>query len=174
MKKYNEQETIKQYDTNIVRPQVLDSEVKLRGANLDKKELKKIKEALITFHCLETMATNIYRFQATKAKTELNRQLTAAMLNEMTHIQDFQVKLLEYGFKPSILACFFYVVGAVIGCSSRLCGEKAIKKTGIWVEKKAVAHYKHLLETVNWDEETRKVIEKDWVDEFHHIDVWSK
>lgn len=174
MKKYDDKETIKKYDASIVRPEVKDSDVKLRGANTDKKTLKQIKAALITFHNLETMATNVYRFQATKENTELNRQLTAAMLNEMTHIQDFQVKLLEYGFKPSIFACFFYVVGAVIGCVSKLGGEKAIKKTGVWVEKKAVAHYRKLLESVDWDEDTRKVIEKDWVDEFHHIDVWSK
>jgi ubiquinone biosynthesis monooxygenase Coq7 len=35
-------------------------------------------------------------------------------------------------------------------------------------------HYAELLETIDWDEETRKVIEKDQVDEDGHINRWKK
>ena len=174
MQKYDPQETIKKYDTKIVRPQHRDEDVKLRGEGFDKKRLKEIKEGLITLHNLETMAANVYRFQITSKKSELNRELIAAMLNEMTHMQDFQVKLFEYGWKPSIRMYFWYVVGIVFGTYSRLGGEKAIRKMGSWVEHKAVAHYQELLETIDWVEDTRKVNEKDWVDEFHHIEVWDK
>lgn len=175
MRKYDENETIKQYDTSVIRPEVKESDIQIRGKGLDKKQLKTIKDALITFHNLEVMATNIYRYQVRKANSDvLNQQLICAMLNEHTHIQDFQVKLLEYGFRPSWKHYFYSMLGMIIGTISGWMGEKAIKSTCIWVETKAVAHYKELLETVEWDDQTRAIIEKDWVDEYHHIDVCSK
>jgi demethoxyubiquinone hydroxylase (CLK1/Coq7/Cat5 family) len=64
------------------------------------------------------------------------------------------------------------MVGFVFGFVSRLLGPKAILRTGIWVETKAVRHYAHLLETVDWDEQTRKMIEKDQADEDGHINRW--
>ncbi|NLT77429.1 MAG: hypothetical protein GXX98_12980, partial [Planctomycetes bacterium] len=51
-------------------------------------------------------------------------------------------------------------------------GKKAMFKTGIWVESKAVHHYAELLETIDWDDETRRVIEKDQADEDGHIHRW--
>ena len=125
-------------------------------------------------HTLELMAQTIYRFQITGENCDLNRQLIAAMCNEMTHYQDFQVKLYEYGFKPSIIRWTYWCVGFSFGFFSRLLGRKAILKTGIWVETKAVHHYAELLKTIDWDEDTRKVIEKDQADEDGHINKWKK
>ncbi|MHC4539221.1 MAG: demethoxyubiquinone hydroxylase family protein [Planctomycetota bacterium] len=140
------------YDVSIVRPQ----------------------KGLRTLHTLELMATTIYRFQISRQKSELNRQLVAAMCNEMTHYQDFQVKLYEFGFRPNIVRWAFWMVGFVFGFGSRLLGSKAMLKTGIWVETKAVHHYGQLLETIDWDDQTRKVIEKDQADEDGHINRWKK
>jgi len=136
--------------------------------------LEAIRKGLLTLHTLELMATTIYRFQITRESCEFNRQLMAAMCNEMTHYQDFQVKLYEYGFKPSIIRLAYWFVGFAFGFTSRLMGRKAILKTGIWVETKAVHHYTELLETIDWDEETRKVIEKDQADEDGHINRWKQ
>ncbi len=136
--------------------------------------LKAIKKGLITLHTLETMAVNIYRFQITKRASEHNRQLIAAMCNEMTHLQDFQVKLYEYGWRPSIFRWGYWVVGLALGFSSRLTGTRAVLKTGIWVETKAVHHYGELLRSIDWDEDTRKVVEKDQSDEHGHINRWTK
>jgi len=136
--------------------------------------LEAIRKGLLTLHTLELMATTIYRFQITRESCEFNRQLIAAMCNEMTHYQDFQVKLYEYGFKPSIIRLAYWFVGFAFGFTSRLMGRKAILKTGIWVETKAVHHYTELLETIDWDEETRKVIEKDQADEDGHINRWKQ
>jgi hypothetical protein len=44
---------------------------------------------------------------------------------------------------------------------------------GIWVETKAVEHYGQLLESIDWDEETRGIIEKDLADECGHIERWK-
>src|SRR4030065_340715 len=72
---------------------------------------------------------------------QFNRQLIAAMCNEMTHYQDFQVKLYEFGFKPRLTRGAFWIVGFTFGFGSRLLGRKAILKTGIWVESKEVQRF---------------------------------
>jgi ubiquinone biosynthesis monooxygenase Coq7 len=160
------------YDVSIIRPQMRAEDVCLRSKPIGLEKLKTLKKALQAFHTLETMAVSIYKFQLTKETSELNRQLIAAMCNEMTHLQDYQVKLYEYGFRPAILRPAYWMVGFVFGFVSRLLGPKAILKTGIWVESKAVKHYAELLETVDWDEQTRKMIEKDQTDENGHINRW--
>jgi demethoxyubiquinone hydroxylase (CLK1/Coq7/Cat5 family) len=160
------------YDVEIIRPQMMAQDVRLRTKPGDSAKLKSLKKALQAFHTLETMATNIYKFQLTKEPSELNRQLIAAMCNEMTHMQDFQVKLYEYGLRPSILRPAYWMVGFAFGFISRLLGPKAMLKTGIWVETQAVKHYAELLENVDWDEQTRKMIEKDQADEDGHINRW--
>jgi ubiquinone biosynthesis monooxygenase Coq7 len=145
----------------------------MRGRDMEQARLKAIKKGLLTLHTLELMATTIYRFQITSEKCRFNSQLIAAMCNEMTHYQDFQVKLYEFGFKPNPLRWAFWIVGFTFGFGSRLLGRKAILKTGIWVESKAVQHYSELLETIDWDDDTRKVIEKDQADEDGHISRWK-
>jgi len=162
------------YDISIIRPQVCNDDVRLRGQGMDAPRLSDIKKGLHTLHTLELMAMTIYKFQITKESSELNRQLTAAMCNEMTHYQDFQVKLYEFGFRPGIIRCAYWFVGFSFGFLSRLMGRSAILKTGIWVETKAVHHYAELLEKIDWDEETRKVIEKNQADEDGHINRWKK
>jgi ubiquinone biosynthesis monooxygenase Coq7 len=161
------------YDISVIRPQMKVENVKFRGEGFTKKRLKSIKKALLTLHTLEIMATNIYRFQITKQKSELNKELIAAMCNEMTHIQDFEIKLYEYGLRPTIKRYAYLAVGFCFGFFSRLLGEKAILRVGVWVESKAVSHYSELLENIDWDEETRKVVEKDQADEGGHISRWK-
>ncbi|MEJ2647889.1 MAG: demethoxyubiquinone hydroxylase family protein [Sedimentisphaerales bacterium] len=151
-----------------------EKEVKQRGQASSERRLAAIRKGLLALHTLELMAQTIYKFQITKEPSELNRKLIAAMCNEMTHYQDFQVKLYEYNFKPSVFRAAYWLVGFVMGYTSRRRGTKAILKTGIWVETKAVSHYKKLLETIEWDEDTRAIIEKDQADEQGHIENWKK
>jgi len=162
------------YDISIVRPQMRAGDFKARGQGVEPARLASIRKGLLTLHTLELMASNIYKFQVTREKSDFNRHLIAAMCNEMTHYQDFQVKLYEFGFRPNVFRWAFWIVGFVFGFGSRLLGRKAILRTGIWVEAKAVEHYAKLLETIDWDEETRRVIEKDQADEDGHIDRWRQ
>ena len=162
-----------EYDISIIRPQMRNEDVKFRGQGMTAARLKGIKKGLFALHTLEGMAVNIYKFQITKKESELNRDLIAAMCNEMTHLQDFQVKLFEYGWRPSKLRGAYLIVGFVFGFSSRLMGKKRVLKTGIWVETKAVHHYKELLESIEWDENTRKIVEKDQADEYGHVAKWQ-
>jgi ubiquinone biosynthesis monooxygenase Coq7 len=145
----------------------------MRGRDMEPARLKAIKKGLLTLHTLELMAMTIYKFQITSENCQLNRQLIAAMCNEMTHYQDFQIKLYEFGFKANPLRWAFWIVGFAFGFGSRLLGRKAILKTGIWVESKAVHHYAQLLDTIDWDEVTRKIIEKNQADENGHISRWK-
>ncbi len=162
------------YDISIIRPQMTADDFKLRTEQMPPRRLKAVKKALHALHTLELMAQNIYKFQLTSEPFEHNRQLIAAMCNEMGHYQDFQIKLYEFGFKPFKLRWAYWLVGFAFGFGSRILGKKAILKTGIWVETKAVDHYAELLEKVDWDDDTRKVIEKNQADEIGHINRWGK
>jgi len=162
------------YDISIIRPQMRVEEIQMRGHEMSPERLKGIKQGLITLHTAETMAVNIYKFQITSEESELNRLLIAAMANEMTHLQDFQIKLFEYGWKPSKLRWINWLVSAAFGFFARLRGTKAILRTGIWVETKAIHHYDEFLKTIEWDEDTRKMIEKNRADEGEHINRWEK
>jgi len=164
--------TKSKYDISVIRPEMRSGDFQLRGEGFTPERLAAIRKGLRTLHTLELMAQTIYKFQLSKEKSEINRQLVAAMCNEMGHYQDFQVKLYEYGFRPSIFRAAFWMVGFAFGFGSRLLGQKAMFKTGIWVESKAVHHYAELLETIEWDDETRKVLEKDQADEDGHVNRW--
>lgn len=162
------------YDISIIRPQMRDEDFGIRGRNMTQERLRAVKKGLLTLNTLELMASTIYRFQIGGDKDdELNRLLIMAMCNEMTHYQDFQVKLYEYGWKPSNLRWAYWLIGFAFGFTSRLMGRKTVLRTGIWIETKAVRHYKELLRTVDWDEDSRKVIEKDQADEDGHINRWK-
>jgi demethoxyubiquinone hydroxylase (CLK1/Coq7/Cat5 family) len=160
------------YDISIIRPEVRAEQIRLRGESYPREQLSRIRKGLRTLHTLELMAQTIYKFQLTKERSEMNGLLVAAMCNEMGHYQDFQVKLYEYGFRPSLLRGAYWLVGFLVGFGSRLLGRRAVLKTGIWAESKAVHHYAQLLETIDWDDETRKVIEKNQADEDGHIGRW--
>ena len=172
MAQKQETATTSKYDISVIRPEMRSGDFQLRGEGFTPERLAAIRKGLRTLHTLELMAQTIYKFQLSKEKSEINRQLVAAMCNEMGHYQDFQVKLYEYGFRPSLFRAAFWMVGFAFGFGSRLLGQKAMFKTGIWVESKAVHHYAELLETIEWDDETRKVLEKDQADEDGHVNRW--
>jgi demethoxyubiquinone hydroxylase (CLK1/Coq7/Cat5 family) len=161
-------------DVSVIRPQMRSVDFKIRGRDMESERLEAIKKGLLTLHTLELMAMTIYRFQIKRSNSDLNLQLITAMCNEMTHYQDFQVKLYEYGFKPSVFRGVYWIVGFMFGFCSRLMGKKAILRTAVWVEKKAVHHYSELLEKIEWDETTKNVVEKNRADEKGHINRWKK
>ena len=162
------------YDLSVIRPEMRAQEFGVRGQGMTAKHLRSIKKALHSLHTLETMAATLYRFQISTDPSELNLQLVIAMCNEMTHIQDFQVKIYEYGLRPSKLRWAFWMVGLVIGFGSRLLGPRSILKTAVWVERKAVRHYAELLEGIEWEEDVQRIIEKDRSDEEGHIRRWQR
>lgn len=161
-----------EYDTGVIRPEMRFEQVKARGAEFDAARKARVRKGLRTLHTLEIMATNIYKCQIGRKQSALSTQLTAAMCNEMTHMQDFQTKLYEYGLKPSKLRWTYWMVGYAFGLGSRLVGTRRVLKTAIWTEEKAVHHYGQLLAEVEWDDDTRAFIEKDRADEVGHVGRW--
>ncbi len=161
------------YDITIIRPEWREAQIRSRGRDVSSSDRKAVRRALQTLHALEIMAVNIYKCQITGEDSPLNNALITAMANELTHMQDFQTRLYEYGFKPGKLRGRFWMVGYVFGLGSRMMGTKRVLKTGIWAEKKAVEHYGVLLASAEWDDETRFVIEKDRADEYGHIARWE-
>jgi demethoxyubiquinone hydroxylase (CLK1/Coq7/Cat5 family) len=161
------------YDIAVIRPEMRVEQVKARGVGATRKERAALRKALRAFHTLEIMATKIYACQITSTPCLLNTALTAAMCNEMTHTQDFHTKLYEHGLKPSKLRWAYWLVGYIFGLGSRVLGTRSMLRTGVWVEGKAVRHYAELLAAVEWDADTRAIIEKDQADEVGHIARWE-
>jgi len=161
-------------DITIIRPELTLREVVPRGRGLSEDQRRAARKALRTLHALEIMAVNIYKCQTTKEETAINTALIAAMCNEMTHMQDFQTHLYEYGFTPDKLRVRFWLAGYVFGLGSRVLGLKRVLRTGIWAESKAVEHYGKLLASADWDDETRAVIERDRADEYRHMATWKE
>jgi demethoxyubiquinone hydroxylase (CLK1/Coq7/Cat5 family) len=160
------------HDIEVIRPEMRAEQVRERGGDFDAARRKRVERGLRRLHTLEIMAANIYKCQITAEPSSLNMRLTAAMCNELTHVQDFQTKLYEHGFRPSKLRWTYWMVGYVFGLGSRVLGRRSILSTGVWVEAKAVHHYGRLLATVEWDEDTRACIEKDRADEVGHMERW--
>lgn len=174
MTEVNQQHAEEKPETRILRPELRFEQVALKGRSLPVQQRRKIARALRTLHTLEIMAVNIYRRQITLEADSLNRELIAAMANEMTHVQDFQITLYAYGMRPSPFRWAWWCAGFAMGTGSRLLGIKAVLKTGIWVETKAVHHYSELMKAADWDEETLRILDKDRADEEGHIQTWKR
>ncbi len=157
----------------VVRTEIVIDEFRMRGKGMSLDDLKKIRKGLHKLHTLELMAQTIYRFQIGGSDAELDRHLVVAMCNEMTHYQDFQVKLYEYGWNPSCIRWMYWIVGFCFGVFSKIIGKTMILRTGIWTENLAVKGYEELLKEVTWDDETCKIIEKNWADEKVHVARWK-
>ena len=162
------------WDMSIIRPEMRFEDVMQRGVEFSASRLRKIGAALRKLHTVELMATTIYRYQITKADSQLNTYLIAAMCNEMTHLQDFQVKVYEYRRRPRLTRLAHWFVGFFIGRGSRMLGVGVMLRCNIWLEAKAVSAYQELLEKVDWDDETRVILEKNQADEVGHIARWQE
>lgn len=152
-----------------IRQLIKPEEIYFRGNNTEPSQLNKIKIGLRKLHTFEIMAVNIYKYQITSSQNEIDQMVIQAMANEMTHVQDFQIKLYEYRCKPNPLRWAFWLAGMLIGLTTRLFGQGAILKAGIWTEQKAVTDYQKIIESAEWDEETLAVIKRNLSDEYHHI-----
>jgi demethoxyubiquinone hydroxylase (CLK1/Coq7/Cat5 family) len=156
----------------LIRNEMKTGELRMRAPGEEPKKLAEIQKELRRLHAFEVMAVNIYRMQIKKNTSDLACKLIKGMGNEMTHVQDFQIKLYEYNSKPSPLRWVAGLAGIIIGLASSLGGEKAIVKSGIWLEERAVEHYEKVIKNVPWDKDTLAVIEKNLSDECHHINTW--
>src|SRR5665647_2606298 len=110
----------------LIRNEMKTGELRMRATGEAPKNLAAIQKELRRLHAFEVMAVNIYRMQISKNSSNLTCKLIKGMGNEMTHVQDFQIKLYEYGSKPSPLRWIAGLAGIFIGLASSLGGEKAL------------------------------------------------
>jgi demethoxyubiquinone hydroxylase (CLK1/Coq7/Cat5 family) len=156
-----------------IRRGLCTGDIRLRAAGATPAQLRAVRRTLRATNRLETMAVQVYRAQWSAEPTELNRQLVAAMDNELTHQADSLSRLMEYGGRPMLLRAPFYVVGWVLGRVSRMLGLRAMLRLGAWVEAKAIDHYAHLTAAVDWDPATHDLLVGMWNDEKCHHRRWT-
>ncbi|MFZ3062237.1 MAG: ferritin-like domain-containing protein, partial [Actinomycetota bacterium] len=137
--------------------------------------MDQVVKALRKLHNLETMAVEIYRVQiGAFSGSEIAEKLVAAMENEQTHIDSFYESLTRSGGKPSPLRHLFWIVGKMAGFAPRLLGKRMILKGDIAFETKAVKDYSKMLQEIPFDDQTRKITEKNLHDEERHIRTWQQ
>ncbi|MBN2584518.1 MAG: demethoxyubiquinone hydroxylase family protein [Planctomycetes bacterium] len=156
-----------------IRREMQTRDVRLRAAATTPAQRRAARKTLRTINRLETMAVQVYRAQWSPRLTELNRQLIAAMDNELVHQADSLSRLMEYGGRPMLLRAPFYVVGWVMGRVSRMLGVRAMMRLGAWVEGKAIDHYAHLTVAMEWDPQTHEMLMRMWDDEKCHHSRWT-
>jgi bacterioferritin (cytochrome b1) len=95
------------------------------------------------------------------------------MNNEQDHINDLLEPILSQGGTHHWLGAAFEVVGKVFGFVTTLFGKSFVFKADIKVEQKAVKDYGAFLDTINFDEKSKKLIAKNLEDEKVHIERWN-
>ena len=157
----------------VIRPEVKIDDVRTLGQDYPPERREQIRKALTTLHANEVMAVNIYKAQITAKPCELNTQLAAAMFNEMTHMQDFQLKLYEYGFKPSRLRWAQWWVGLRLRLWISPSGHSTDPEDRHLGKPRPSSTTSAYSKAADWDEETRAVVEKDQADEVGHLERWK-
>jgi len=163
----------KDLEIYVIRPLLRMEDFQIRGHHLARHRVRAIQKALRRLHTLETMAVGVYRLQIRAAMSQHNRQLIAAMCNAMSHLQDYLVLLYEYGARPAKRRIGWGIFGSLLGYGSRLLGSSAVLRTGIWIEKRAIYRYEQLLAGVDWESDTRAMLEKNIADQYAHLHRWK-
>jgi len=124
---------------------------------------------------VEAMAVQIYRAQMWRfrGRREIAERLIHATVNERKHFDDLTSRVRDLGGTPSRLSPLFAVAGWMIGFLPTLAGKVPALKLDIWVEERAVRDYQGFLNRVNFDEESRALMEKNMADEEEHIRAWT-
>lgn len=131
-------------------------------------------KSLRKMHSIERFATEIYRAQIWIFSQELFvKRLKAAGDNEQEHIETIYARINALGGKKSCMSWSFKLAGKILGFCTTLGGKKFVFKFDIAVEKKAVKDYTQYLDTIKYDDISRKVIEKNLEDEKIHIKRWE-
>jgi demethoxyubiquinone hydroxylase (CLK1/Coq7/Cat5 family) len=159
-------------DVCAIRLQFQQRAFRTRDYGLSRRRVREIRRALRRLHSLETMVASIYTSQIRTDVCEHNRALIAAMCSAMSHLQDYQVRLYEFGGRPAKYRWVWWLLGLTVGLGSRVLGRTIVLKTDMWMEKRSLRRYETLLWTVEWDGETRRMIQGNIADQHAHIGRW--
>jgi bacterioferritin len=137
---------------------------------------KKVIRALNAVVKVEAMAIQIYRAQMWRfrGKQEIAQKLVHATDNERTHFADLASRVRDLGGTPSRLSPLFAVAGWIMGFVPAVVGKVPALKVDILVEEKAVKDYQGFLNKVDFDDESREIMERNMADEKEHIRAWKE
>jgi len=136
--------------------------------------MSNVLNVLRKMHNFERLAVEIYRTQAGAfQEKEIADRLRAAMDNEQEHVDDLRARIRELGGNPSWMGFFFQIAGKLFGYGTRLLGKTFVLRTDIKLEERAVRDYHDFLRTVDFDETSRSLLQKNLDDEKVHIKRWE-
>jgi len=137
---------------------------------------KKVIRALNAVVKVEAMAIQIYRAQMWRfrGKQEIAQKLVDATANERKHFADLASRVRDIGGTPSRLSPLFAVAGWIIGFLPAVVGKVPALKVDILVEERAVKDYQGFLNRVDFDDESREIMERNMADEKEHIRTWKE
>jgi bacterioferritin len=137
---------------------------------------KKIIRALNAVVKVEAMAVQIYRAQMWRFRgsQEIAQKLVDATDNERKHFADLASRVRDLGGTPSRLSPLFAVAGWIIGFLPAVVGKVPALKVDILVEERAVKDYQGFLNRVDFDDESRDIMERNMADEKEHIRAWKE
>ncbi|MBM3156686.1 MAG: ferritin-like domain-containing protein [Chloroflexi bacterium] len=130
--------------------------------------------ALRKMYNLERFATEIYRTQiAAFTEKEISDRLKIARDNEQEHTDNLKAQIEKLGGRQSRQGFLFQAAGRMLGCFTRMMGKMFILKADIWIETKAVKDYGAFLQRLNFDEESKALVQRNLEDEKVHIKRWE-
>ncbi len=137
---------------------------------------KKVIRALNAVVKVEAMAIQIYRAQMWRfrGKQEIAQKLVDATDNERKHFADLASRVRDLGGTPSRLSPLFAVAGWIMGFLPAVVGKVPALKVDILVEERAVKDYQGFLNRVDFDDESRDIMERNMADEKEHIRAWKE
>jgi bacterioferritin len=137
---------------------------------------KKIIRALNAVVKVEAMAIQIYRAQMWRfrGRQEIAQKLVDATDNERKHFADLTSRVRDLGGTPSRLSPLFAVAGWIMGFLPAVVGKVPALKVDILVEERAVKDYQGFLNRVDFDDESREIMERNMADEKEHIRAWKE
>jgi rubrerythrin len=126
-------------------------------------------------HCMERLATQIYRTQiGAFPQTELGRQLDEAAGNEQEHVRILRAQIHKLGGGVYPLGALFQFAGVILGRITRLSGRRNLLGADIFVEIRAAKDYRSFLHAVRFDAETAALLRQIIGDEERHILNWRR
>jgi bacterioferritin len=137
---------------------------------------KKVIRALNAVVKVEAMAIQIYRAQMWRfrGKQEIAQKLVHATDNERKHFDDLVSRVRDLGGTPSRLSPLFAVAGWIMGFLPAVVGKVPALRVDILVEERAVKDYQGFLNRVDFDDESRELMERNMADEKEHIRTWKE
>lgn len=136
--------------------------------------MDKIINALNTMYKIERFATQIYKTQIRAFNENIFiERLVAASANEQEHVDDLYERIIALKGKVSKMGNLFQLAGKILGFATTLMGKIFVFKADIMIEKKALTDYALFLQEFDFDEKSRRVIEKNLEDERLHIIRWQ-